>query len=286
MNPNEATLVWVDEYSRMAEAYDRIVVPRFEPIARMTVEVARPKPNEAVLDVGTGTGLLACLLAPLVAPQSVVAIDLADEALAVASHRAGNAGLRNIRFEMMDARNIVYRGGIFDAVVSNLGIPNLGYDRTFLEARRLLRAGGRFVFSEWDAKLPEGFAAFRQLIEKHGTPSPSRSLAQVREARALVRSDPDANALVNPREVTERLHDLGFARVEVVSRTFTARFADVREFIAFEAAWGWNERELQEMSPDARDAFEGELADRLSKGRDAPGLEETWPIHFYFARPE
>src|SRR5439155_12444 len=34
VNANEATLVWVDEYSRMAEAYDQNVAPRFEPIAQ------------------------------------------------------------------------------------------------------------------------------------------------------------------------------------------------------------------------------------------------------------
>src|SRR5438445_128510 len=66
VNANEATLVWVDEYSRMAEAYDQNVAPRFEPIAQEVVHLADPKPNELFLDVGTGTGLLACLLAPRV----------------------------------------------------------------------------------------------------------------------------------------------------------------------------------------------------------------------------
>src|SRR3970040_1242355 len=119
MNGNEATLVYADEYSRMAEAYDRVVVPRFEPIARAVVELVDPKPNELVLDLATGTGLLARPPAPLVKPQSVVAIDLADQAISVGSYRAGEAGIHNIRFEIMDARNIVYRGKLFDAVGSN-----------------------------------------------------------------------------------------------------------------------------------------------------------------------
>ena len=92
VNANEATLVWVDEYSRMAEAYDKNVTPRFEPIAQEVVRLADPKPGELFLDVGTGTGLLACLIAPRVLPQGVVAIDLADGAISVGSYRAGNAG--------------------------------------------------------------------------------------------------------------------------------------------------------------------------------------------------
>src|SRR3990170_7915511 len=89
MNGNEATLVWADEYSRMAQAYDRVVTPKFEPLARALVELLDPKPGEMILDISTGTGLLAYLVAPLVKPQAVVAIDLADEAIGVASYRAG-----------------------------------------------------------------------------------------------------------------------------------------------------------------------------------------------------
>src|SRR2546428_10415783 len=101
VNANEATLVWVDEYSRMAEAYDKNVTPRFEPIAQEVVPLADPKPGELFLDVGTGTGLLACLIAPRVLPQGVAAIDRADGAISVASDQAGNEGIRNLRFEML-----------------------------------------------------------------------------------------------------------------------------------------------------------------------------------------
>jgi len=284
MNANEATLVWVDEYSRMAEAYDKNVAPRFEPIAQEVVRLAAPKPNELFLDVGTGTGLLACLLAPLVLPQGVVAIDLADNAISVASYRAGNAGIRNIRFEMLDSRNIVYRGKLFDGVTSNLGVPALGYDRVFQEVHRVLKPGGRFVFSEWPTEPNPTFAAVRELLGTHGTMTPSKDLAQVREAVRLVRTDPEAKALGDPDAVFKALDVADFDHREVVKKEFPVRFARLEELVRFAASYGWYERELKEMNPERRAAFDQELGDRLQPFMRSDGVHDTWKVHVFVAR--
>lgn len=284
MNANEATLVWADEYSRMAEAYDARVAPRFEPIAHHVTRLADPKSNELFLDVGTGTGLLACLLAPKVLPQGVVAIDLADGAISVASYRAGNAGIRNIRFEMLDSRNIVYRGKLFDGAASNLGIPALGYDRTFQEVHRVVKPTGRFVFSEWPTDPNPSFAALRELLGVHGTKTPSKDLAQVREAVRLVRTDPEAKALGDPKSVLRALATAGFDRCETETKTFPVRFANPDELVAFAASYGWYERELAEMTPEDRRAFDADLAARLAPFGTTGGIEDTWTLHFYVAR--
>jgi ubiquinone/menaquinone biosynthesis C-methylase UbiE len=285
MNVNEATLLVADEYSRMAETYDRIVAPRFEPIAKAVVELLAPQAGEMVLDVSTGTGLLACLMAPRTAPAQLVAIDLADEAIRVASYRAGTAGIRNVRFEMMDVRNIVYRSKLFDAVGSNLGIPNVGYDRTFYEVHRLLKPEGRFVFSEWDATPSASGAAFVDCREKHKTAAPSKPLTQLREAIELNRTAQEAKDLRDPAALAKRLRAVGFEEVRDVVRPFPVRFADVDEVIAFETAWGWDEREVAEMPAPARAAFRAELEDRLRPLRGASGIEDVWTIHFTIARP-
>src|SRR5438132_6744494 len=286
MNANEATLLYVDEFSRMAEAYDRNVVPRFEAIAREVLRLANLKAGELVLDIGTGTGLLACLVAPLVRPQGVVAIDLADGAISVASYRAGNAGIRNIRFEMLDSRNIVYHGKLFDGVASNLGVPALGYDRVFHEVYRVLKTSGRFVFSEWPTDPNPSFAALRELLEKHGTRSPSKDLVEVREAVRLVRSDPEAKALGDPRAVLEALRVQGFDRRESMKKEFPVRFASPDELVRFAASYGFYERELREMPPESHKAFDAELAARLRPLTTSAGIEDIWTVNFFIAHPE
>lgn len=285
MNANEAILVWADEYSRMADVYEGRVVPRFESVARIVLDLAAPTPGETFLDVGTGTGLLARLLASKVAPQVVVAIDLADNAISVGSYRAGDAGIRNIRFEMMDSRNIVYRSRLFDGVASNLGIPTLGYDRTFAEVHRVLKPEGRFVFSEWDAQSQDAWGAVLDLLVKHGTLTPSKELALVREARRATIGDEEAMGLRKPAAVMRALKAAGFSRMNVTTKALVTAFAGVEDLVAFVASWGWPDRELAEMPPDRREAFDADLLDRLA-GRVGPeGLVETWPLHFYVARP-
>jgi ubiquinone/menaquinone biosynthesis C-methylase UbiE len=283
VNANEATLLMVDEYSRMAEAYDANVAPRFEPIAREVLRLADPKANELFLDVGTGTGLLACLLAPRVLPQGVVAIDLADGAISAASYRAGNAGIRNIRFEMLDSRNIVYRGKLFDGVVSNLGMPNFGADRAFQEVHRVLKPGGRLVFSEWPSDYPTTFGLPRDLMGKHGTIKPSKELALLREARQLFRNDPESQALGNPASVRKALAKAGFESTEASTNSFPVRFPAVDVLLAFTASFGWCDRELREMTADGRQAFDAELASRLEPQTTADGIEDTWILNFFVA---
>jgi ubiquinone/menaquinone biosynthesis C-methylase UbiE len=284
MNANEATLILSDEYSRMAETYDRFVAPRFEVVAQAAADLLAPKPGEMVLDIGTGTGVLACLMAPKVTPSQVVAIDLSDEAIRVASYRAGMAGLRNIRFEMMDARNIIYHGQLFDGIGSNFGIPDLGYDRTYYEAHRLLKPGGRFVFTEWDADPGPVASTFYALEEMHGTKTPSAELAQIREARTLTRTAPEARELRDPDAVVKKLIKADFETASDRPRVFAVRFPGPQDYIEFMSGFGWHERELREMAPAEREAFDGEFAARLRDRTTSDGFDETWHVHVYEAR--
>jgi SAM-dependent methyltransferase len=104
-----------------------------------------------VLDLGTGLGHVAFMVAGLIAPGgSVLGLDQAERLLAVAEQRRAAAGVTNVEFAQGDVRTFS-AAEPFDAVVARLLLFHLP-DRGELLRRHLqaLRPGGRFVLVEFD----------------------------------------------------------------------------------------------------------------------------------------
>lgn len=122
-------------------------------VAAHLVAFARIAPGEAVLDVGTGTGVVAITAAR--ARAEVTGMDLTPPLLAVAQENGRIAGLPSIEWVEGDAENLPFPDGRFDVVLSQFGHmfaprPELA----IAEMRRVLRPGGRIAFGTWP---PEHF---------------------------------------------------------------------------------------------------------------------------------
>jgi len=226
------------------------------------------------------------MVAPKVAPQGVVAIDLADGAIARATYRAAGLGIRSIRFEMLDVRNIVYRGGLFDGVASNLGVPAIGYDRCFTEVARVLNPAGRFVFSEWGDMSDSAFDVFLAALDRHRVRDPPKKLSEIRAASEYFRTSQGYKDLRNPAVVKTALAKAGFRKVAVRTETISAVFDPPESFVDFRLAWGANEAEVAAMDTETRKAFLEDAGAELRARAGGARLEEDWLIHFYEARPQ
>ncbi|MGE5500304.1 MAG: class I SAM-dependent methyltransferase [Ignavibacteriales bacterium] len=130
------------------EIYDRFMGPMlFEPYA---VDTARRFEGfeGALLETAAGTGRVTRHLAQA-APQSpITATDLSEAMLARA---AAVVDAPNVTWRQADALVLPFEDDSFDAVVCQFGamfFPDKAAG--FAEARRVLKSGGRYVFSVWD----------------------------------------------------------------------------------------------------------------------------------------
>jgi ubiquinone/menaquinone biosynthesis C-methylase UbiE len=134
----------VDFFDRIAPVYDTWAGGTHARIAGRLVELAAPAKNEQALDVGTGTGLVAHLVAPLVSPGAVIGIDLSENMLRIARTKKH----RNVQFVGMAAEHLVFRPQTFDLVTMGEALAYLADPTTALEeANRVLKPGGRIAVS-------------------------------------------------------------------------------------------------------------------------------------------
>ncbi len=134
----------VDFFDRIAPSYDSWAGGQHERVATRLVDVAAPQKGEHVLDVGTGTGLVANLVAPRVSPGSVIGIDLSDNMLALARSKKS----KNVQFLGMAAERLIFKPETFDLVTMGDALAYVSDPTDALaEAHRVLRTGGRLAVS-------------------------------------------------------------------------------------------------------------------------------------------
>ena len=105
-------------------------------------------PGDRVLDIGCGWGGMAIYLAKAAGAQ-VLGITLSEEQLALARARAEAAGVAGqVRFELVDYRDLAARGASFDRIVSvgmfeHVGVPQ--YPTFFRACARMLAEDGAML---------------------------------------------------------------------------------------------------------------------------------------------
>src|SRR5262249_9762254 len=118
-----------------------------------------------VLDAGTGTAQIPVVLCQTNATIEVVAVDAAENMLALARENVSRAGLDGrIRLEWCDAKFLTHDDGTFGAVVSNSIVHHVPEPLTVLaEMVRVLAPGG-WLFVR-DLLRPADEAALQQIVE-------------------------------------------------------------------------------------------------------------------------
>ena len=121
----------------------RLLRPRFRVCAPENGDFGREK----VLELGTGTGGTATLLAKRGA--SVVGIDLLPFRLTEAQARAAAHNVvASIDFALMDAMHLAFPDNTFDFIISKSVLVFTEHAQTAQECYRVLKPGGKAIFIE------------------------------------------------------------------------------------------------------------------------------------------
>ncbi len=138
------------------------------PVAAHLVNFAGVTPGAQVLDVGTGTGVVAITAAR--AGARLTGLDLTPALLEQARENARIARLPQIVWTEGDVEHLPYPDASFDVVVSQFGhmfAPRP--EVTVSEIRRVLKVGGTFACATWP---PEHFVGRMFVLVARNSPAP------------------------------------------------------------------------------------------------------------------
>src|SRR5437588_6693592 len=132
--------------------YDRYLGPTlFEPYAADLVTRVDVPDGSAVLEIACGTGIVTRRLRDrLAASTKLVATDLNEAMMNHASRKFGED--ENVEWKQADATDLPFSDQSFDAVLCQFGLMFVpDKPQAIRETHRVLKPGGKFHFSVWDA---------------------------------------------------------------------------------------------------------------------------------------
>jgi ubiquinone/menaquinone biosynthesis C-methylase UbiE len=161
-----------DRFARTAERVAAHQDARAARLARQVGEFVQPRGDERALDVGTGAGALAFVLAPLV--YEVVGLDPVPELLNLARQRS----LPNTEFVEGDGAALPFPDASFDLAGTHRTLHHVAQpDRVVAELARVTRPGGHVLVVDQLAPDDPGAAAAVHRFETVRDPSHTRLLA-------------------------------------------------------------------------------------------------------------
>ena len=196
---NEYKQQIADLYSRRSQTYDDgDWHPR---IAHRLVEHARITRGQHVLDIATGTGMVAIEAAQLVGSEGrVVGVDISNGMLEQAKRKIEALGLSNIQFQFADAEALDFPENSFDVVLCSSAFIWMSNLNAALRLwHRLLKPGGLIGFHAFAETAFVGGVVAQKVAEKYGI----------------------SYAMSKPTGTIEKCHDLlaaaGFKAIEIKS---------------------------------------------------------------------
>ncbi len=253
------------------EDYDRYLVPTFfRPCANELLAFAPPTAGERVLDLATGTGVIARLVASRLGPQgSVTALDVNPHMIDYARTVPTPLGT-SVTWLTASAEAIPLPKRSVDAVYCQQGLQFFADQQAALvEAHRVLVPGGHVAIASWRSLRHN--CAFADLVSVLPRHLPPTSVAALEAPFA----GPDA------AELRDRLAASGFDRIHLLIKVVLVRFGSTRELFEAEVRGSPLAETVGALDLNARENLAIEVDDALAAHTDDEGVllpMQTWLV--------
>jgi len=204
-------------WEKVADVYHECFGQITPKAALVLVDDAMIKQNDKVLDVACGPGYVAAITSEK--GGIVTGIDFSSAMI----QRAKTLH-PEITFQVMDAEELQFSNGIFDVVLMNFGILHLAKpEQAIAEAFRVLKPGGKFLFTVWDRPIrSKAFDFIMSALKEEG------------DLNLSLPEGPDFFKFSDPSTSKEILSNTGFDAIEASSIEFTWTLSSAEElFQAF-----------------------------------------------------
>src|SRR5438477_4605077 len=164
-----------DQFTRQATPFSTAAPIASEAALQKVIGAAKPGPDDRVLDVACGGGIVVCAFAPHL--RHATGIDVTPAMLERARALAAEKGIANVAWQEGEVERLPYPDGAFTIVVTRFAMHHfLDPAAVFREMVRVCASGGRIVIVDtFTSEDPAKAAAFNRL-EKLRDPSHARSL--------------------------------------------------------------------------------------------------------------
>ena len=134
------------------------------------VELAPLKRGDRLLDLATGTGIVAIATAEIVGQEGyIIGVDISQGMLSKARTKIESLQLQNIELKEGDVEELEFPEKSLDGIFCSLALIYLtNISATLQKCNRWLKSGGFIAFNAWSEKAFYPAILYRSVLRKHG----------------------------------------------------------------------------------------------------------------------
>ena len=174
-------------FDTVAEGYDHPSLAFFPDTSVRMLKHLNMNDDDHLLDVCTGTGMVALDAARQLSRGKVTGIDLSSGMLSQASKKASQLGLNNTQFIQMDLDKLDFEAQSFDVATSSFGLFFIDdMENALSNVVKTVKSGGQVAISSFTGKAFQPFSEmFLECYRSFGMDVPALSWKRLETEQAL-----------------------------------------------------------------------------------------------------